>query len=239
MKFLRWLRSVFQPKPTPAQRPSPKPDYCGIDQNCDTGDRTAPVDEGWTPEGLRVEYDYLWKTQRINLIGRQAISTVSWTTNTLQKNKARYKKASDLIEQRLGNRVPWQLIAALHMRESSGDFKKNLMNGQPLGMVTTWVPRGYGPWDSWEESAVDAFRIKSMPKTWTIANTLYFTERYNGMGYRTSSRAAIVGYSPYLWAYTQHYKGGYFVSDGKFSSSAVAMGVGVVVILKELGFMEG
>jgi lysozyme family protein len=190
----------------------------------------------WTPLAYRQEYIDLWLTMRQNLIGKQVAGTITWTVNYIKAHQARYEKASDLCFEKLGKRIPWQLIGALHMRESSGNFKKQIMNGQPYTQKTTWVPKGYGPWNSWEDACVDAFKIKALPDKWTIANTLYFSERFNGMGYRNNSRAKIVGYSPYIWAYTQHYKGGYYVSDGKFSASATAMGVGVAMILKQLGF---
>jgi lysozyme family protein len=160
----------------------------------------------------------------------QERSALTWTINYILKHKQTYIEASE------ETKVPWQVIGAIHMREASGDFSKQILNGQPWNRKTTWVPKGYGPWSSWIESTKTAFEIKDLPSKWTIDNTLYFAERFNGMGYRLASRERVVGFSPYVWAFTQHYKGGYYVSDGKFSASAVAKGVGFAVILKELGF---
>jgi lysozyme family protein len=168
--------------------------------------------------------------------GKQQASTITWTINRIRANEDRYKKCSEYVFQKSGRRYPWELIAALHMREAGGDFKKNFLNGQPLNMRTTWVPKGRGPFATWEDSVVDGFGLKRFPDKWDIANTLHYGHVWNGLGYMTETRRKIAGHSPYLFAFTQHYKQGYFVSDGKFSSSAIALGVGVVVILKELGF---
>jgi lysozyme family protein len=252
MRLFRWLKSLFTPKPTPTPpvvQPSPKPESCLADQLCDDHDRdfkdpTKPEVSVWTPEAYRHEYIENWLTMEYPVFlsqahtngRRQNQGTVDWTMRYIETHKARYQKASGLVKEKLGYSFPWELIAALHIREAGGDFKKNMMNGQPLNMRTTWVPKGYGPWSNWEDSVVDAFKIKQAPDRWTIANTLYYAERFNGLGYRTESRRRIVGFSPYIWAYSDKYKGGYFVSDGKFDSRGVALGVGVAVILKLLNF---
>jgi len=246
MKFWKWLKNLFASKPTPTPQPSPKPPVCTVDLICDDHDRDfqdpkKPEVSTWTPTIYRKEFEDLWDSMiipalRMGSNGKQSSGTITWTVTQIRKNEARYRKCSEFVFQKLGRRYPWELIGALHMREAGGNFSKNMMNGQALNKVTTWVPKGYGPWSSWEESVVDAFKIKSIPDVWSISNTLYFAEKYNGMGYRTETRRKIVGYSPYIWAFSSHYKGGYFVSDGKFSSSAVALGVGVAVILKELGY---
>ena len=251
MKLFRWLRSLFAPKPQPKPpvQNSPKPEPCLADQLCDDHDRdfkdpAKPEVSVWTPEIYRHEYVENWLTMEYPVFlkqahtngRRQSQGTLDWTMKYIDTHKQRYINASKLVEQKLGYSFPWQLIAALHMREAGGDFKKNMMNGQPLHMRTTWVPRGKGPWATWEDSVVDAFKIKQSPDRWTIANTLYYAERFNGLGYRTESRRRIVGFSPYIWAYSDKYKGGYFVSDGKFDARGVALGVGVAVMLKLLNY---
>jgi len=241
MRFIRWVKSLFAPKPIPVPQPSPKPEPCLADQLCDDHERDVkdpakPDVSEWTPAIYRQEYLDNWNSMTVNLIGKQSKGTIDWTVSYILRHKERYVKASELIMERLNKFVPWQLIGVLHMREASGNFTKQIMNGQPFTQRTTWVPKGYGPWRNWEESCVDAFRIKQMPPSWNIVDTLYFAERFNGMGYRTETRRRIVGFSPYIWAYTNHYKGGYFVSDGKFSATAIAMGVGVALLLRELKF---
>lgn len=252
MKFIlriyRWFKAAPVPPAPPIQH-SPKPEPCLADQLCDGYERDfndpkKPEVSVWTPEAYRQEYVDNWLTMEYPVFlaqahtngRRQSQGTLDWTMRYIRTHQARYMEAAALVGVKLGYWFPWELIAALHIREAGGDFKKNMMNGQPLGMVTTWVPRGYGPWKNWEDSVVDAFKIKKAPDKWTIANTLYYAERFNGMGYRTESRRKIVDFSPYIYAYSDKYKGGYFVSDGKFSAKGVALGVGVAVILKELNY---
>ena len=64
--------------------------------------------------------------------------------------KDRYLKAEKLTG------VPWYMIAALHWRESSGNFKTQLAQGDPLNRRSTHVPRDRGPFKTWEDGAYDA-----------------------------------------------------------------------------------
>lgn len=126
--------------------------------------------------------------------------------------------------------IDWRIIAAIHYRESNLNFSKNLHNGQPLNMVTTWVPKGRGPFSSWEESAIDALGLKKnlgMPKK--VSEWLYFLECYNGLGYLRNYPNVN---SPYLWSGSDKYSQGKYVSDGKYSSSTVDIQLGCVIILK-------
>lgn len=246
-RFFNWIKRIFSSSSEPTVDPPAKPPRCDIDKECD--DNRPDSDNGkpstWVPEKYRTEYVELWETMKYPVLrsgsnGKQLASTLNWSVNFVNRGKSRYIAASNLILERLAKYVPWQVIGCLHLREAGGyvgnPFNRNLMNGQPLNMETTIVPRGYGPWNSFEESAVDALRIKDVPDVWTIANTLYFCERYNGMGYRMNDRENVVGYSPYLWSMTNHYIIGYFVADHTFSRTAVAKGAGLAPILRELGY---
>jgi lysozyme family protein len=126
--------------------------------------------------------------------------------------------------------IDWRVIAAIHYRESNLNFSKNLHNGQPLNMVTTWVPKGRGPFHSWEESAIDALGLKKnlgMPKK--VSEWLYFLECYNGLGYLRNYPDVN---SPYLWSGSDKYVKGKYVSDGKYSANTVDIQLGCVIILK-------
>src|SRR5690606_20700685 len=102
------------------------------------------------------------------------------------KHKERYVKVS----KRIGGNIPWELIAALHWRESGGSFKRHLHNGDPLTARTRRIPRGRPPHGSppfaWEESAIDALQMKGLHNivNWTNERICYEAERYNGWGYR-------------------------------------------------------
>lgn len=97
--------------------------------------------------------------------------------------RARYKA----VEARTG--VPWFIVAVIHHRESSGSFAGVLHNGEKIigtGKVTKLVPKGRGPFPSWEEAAVDAL-INCHPyaarnKDWSVGGALALLEQYNGLG---------------------------------------------------------
>jgi len=127
--------------------------------------------------------------------------------------------------------IPADVIAAIHYREASLNFKTCLHNGDPLPGPTTHVPKGRGPFSSWEEAAIDSFKIErhNVPAVWDTAGKLDYCERYNGLGYR---RKGIP--SPYVYAGTDKYISGMYVADGKFSASKVDRRLGCAIIIKAL-----
>lgn len=142
-----------------------------------------------------------------------------------------HKKQYVEVENQTG--VPWQWIAAVHMRESNADFRGVLHNGQKIigkGRKTTIVPKGRGPFSSWSEAAIDAIKLKKLHliKSWTPERMLYELERFNGWGYRYKGRS---GRSPYLWGATNHQLKGKFVSDGKYSSRTLDKQLGAVPVM--------
>lgn len=216
-RIRRWFRNLFRPKPTPAPRVKPQPSGRQWERNVPRQERLIR----------------LFNTMEREYIGPQIAGHITWYLDKCLEGKESYLKAQELTG------VPWEVVACTHGLEASFNFEKNLMNGQPLGQVTTWVPRGYGPWDTWEESAVDAFKLKDeegkLPKEWDLGNTLDFLLRYNGTGYEKYHNLN----SPYLWSYTNHYAnqgGGKYVSDGKFDRNAISLQVGAALMLKELNY---
>jgi lysozyme family protein len=145
-------------------------------------------------------------------------------------NRARY----ELVAKATG--VPWDVIGVIHYRESSNDFRGVLHNGQKIigtGKKTTLVPKGRGPFSTWEEAAIDAL-VNCHPhlarnKDWSIGVTLDKLEAYNGLGYRNKGLA-----SPYLWAGTDQYVKGKYVADGEFDPDHVDQQLGVASILMKL-----
>lgn len=130
--------------------------------------------------------------------------------------------------------VPWYFIAVTHMRESSNNFAGVLHNGEQIigaGRKTRLVPRNRGPFSTWEEAAIDALRLKGLHKIrdWSLERLLYECERFNGWGYHNKGRV-----SPYVWAGTQHYVSGKYVSDGVYDSGHVDTQLGVAIVLKKL-----
>jgi lysozyme family protein len=142
---------------------------------------------------------------------------------------------------------PWYFVGCLHNMEASTDFTGVLHNGEEIigkkdqngfGIKTRLVPIGRGPFDTWEQSAIDALELKGYQhvRDWSLPNILFLAERYNGTGYLKHHPTEN---SPYIWACTNiNDDNGKYVRDGQWSSTAPTNGqVGVAAILKELQAM--
>ena len=142
------------------------------------------------------------------------------------ENKEKYKE----VERATG--VPAELIAAIHWRESNGDFTTYLHNGEQLGTTTVTVPEGiFFDEGEWVAAAIDAIS-SSHPETIDKNNieTFYqFAEEYNGLGYKMNGMA-----SPYVWSGTTEYQGGKYVADGHLDREYYDKQLGVAVMLKSL-----
>src|SRR5258708_10234368 len=91
--------------------------------------------------------------QKWDEMQRTRIADEKSTAQKIMAHKARYQT----VEAKTG--VPWYVIACIHMRESDLDFKTQLGQGDPLGHVSTHVPKGMGPYfgaDAWERAAIEA-----------------------------------------------------------------------------------
>jgi lysozyme family protein len=217
-RLVRWIKRICR-KPSPVVTPPPIPSDIVT---------PVPVSNSTRQDRLLRLYD----TMEVKLLGKQFATHIDWYLNEIRNKKGFY----EIVGKHAA--VPWEVVGAIHGLEASFDMNKNLMNGQPWTQRTTWVPRGHGPWSSWQEAAVAAFELKKregkLPTDWTLGNTLEFLLKFNGLGYEYRDLV-----SPYLWAYTNHYAnqgGSKFVSDGKFSRSAVSLQVGAALMLKELGY---
>lgn len=145
-------------------------------------------------------------------------------------NKNRYI----VLEGRTG--VPWYLIGLLHLREADLNFNTQLAQGDPLSRRSTHVPRGRGPFRTWEEGGYDALVVlKGWDKVqdWRLEKVLYYAELYNGWGYFNHGVP-----SAYLWAGSSVYRGGKYVADGVWSSTARDSQPGVAAVLKVLMEMD-
>ena len=142
--------------------------------------------------------------------------------------------------------VPWKLVGIIHQLEADGWWSKHLHNGDPLSSKTKQVPRGRpkappinGKAYTWLESAIDAVRYDGLDKIpWTaykegskewISIALDAMERYNGLGYRSKGKP-----SPYLWSGSTAYIKGKYISDNKYSPTAVSQQTGAALVLRSL-----
>ncbi|MGP1677468.1 MAG: hypothetical protein ACTS6J_09960 [Burkholderiales bacterium] len=177
---------------------------------------------------LRAEYQELFDTCQIRA---QRSNEVEQLCDSLVGNKDRYKAVAESFA------MPWHVVAVIHNMESSQNFKKHLHNGDPLTARTRNVPAGRPksgePPFSWETSAADSLGMKKFEDwtDWTIPGTLYRIEAYNGWGYRLYHPEIK---SPYLWAGSNHYSAGKYVSDGTWSSTATSAQCGAAVLMRRL-----
>lgn len=116
--------------------------------------------------------------------------------------------------------IPWPFIAVTHQRESSQNWNRSLAQGDPWNQVSTHVPKGRGPFKSWEDAAYDALvncgPYAARNKDWSIGGLLTLLEQYNGLGYVNRGLP-----SPYIWSGTDQYSRGKYVADGVFDANAV------------------
>lgn len=174
----------------------------------------------------RKGYANLFSTMIVNPDRRDDAGRI---VDRIAKNRSRY----EAVEAKTG--VPWYWVAIVHNLESGLDFACHLHNGDTLTARTRHVPAGrpvsgYPPF-TWEESAEDALRLKSLDKErdWSIPKMLWQFERYNGFGYEARGVN-----SPYVWSFSNHYRGGKYVSDGHFDASAISQQCGAAVLVRIL-----
>lgn len=203
--------------------------------NLNTREKTIP--EFFRPLGrvaaprfndLKAEYRRLFQScvptdSRKNL--------VAWHVGRLTKHKDRYEAVAN------ETRVPWYFIGIVHALEASFNFGGHLHNGDPLTAKTVNVPANRPePWlppSDWKSSAKDALQVEHFigHADWSLEMMLYRWEQFNGFGYR---RNGIKIATPYLWSFSNHYRSGKFVSDGRYNANAVSQQCGAAVILKAL-----
>lgn len=156
---------------------------------------------------LKAANEKRWKNAKV-------IKAFTGIAKALVASKARYQA----VEAKTG--VPWHVIAVIHERESSQNWSRSLAQGDPWNRVSVNVPRGRGPFNSWEEAAIDAL-VNCHPylarkKDWSLGATLVNLELYNGAGYASRGKP-----SPYLWAGTNQYSAGKYVADGVYDPNHV------------------
>jgi lysozyme family protein len=127
--------------------------------------------------------------------------------------------------------VPWAMIACLHRRESDADFTTYLGNGDPLNKKTRHVPKGRGPFASFEEGAADSLKLDGLTtvRDWRLEKVLYYCELFNGGGYASRGLP-----SPYVWGGTSVQRPGKYVADGQWNPSAWDGQPGVAPMLKTI-----
>ena len=177
---------------------------------------------------LAAEYQRLYKECEIRP-GR--FEDTDRVVTEILENQTRYESVADALQ------LPWYLVAAIHSMESGLDFSRHLHNGDPLRFRTIHIPTGRPkkgePPFSWEESAIDALKLRKLGrvKAWSLPRVLYELEGYNGWGYRLYHSHVL---TPYLWSGSNHYISGKYVADGRWSDTARSRQIGAALIIRRL-----
>lgn len=160
----------------------------------------------------------------------ELIPTLDTVAQRLVATQPRYQTVSDKTG------VPWDVIAVIHEREASQSWAANLAQGDPWNQVSVHVPRGRGPFSSWEDAAVDALTncgpYAARWKDWSTGGRLTLLEEYNGLGYAARGLP-----SPYVWASTDQYVRGKYIADGHFDPNAVDHQLGCAALLARMALM--
>jgi lysozyme family protein len=147
------------------------------------------------------------------------------------QNRARY----DDVSRRTN--MPPELIAALHWRESNGNFNTYMHQGDPLGRPAVNVPRNIPVFHRWEDSAVHALGMKQNHQqalgltrdNRDMASWASYSEIYNGLGYHNRGMP-----SPYVYSGTNRYDRGKYVRDGVFDPNTRDRQNGVMALVAGL-----
>lgn len=183
------------------------------------------------------KHTVLWNTLVINKQittpdGKVLISDVPFLVRRLVNKIVASRERYQAVSGHFKNPIRWYHVAIIHYLECSLDFTRYLGNGQALNRITTIVPKGRGPFRSFEIGAIDAIRLQGLDKEWdwSIGNTLYLLEGYNGYGYSKYHQIN----SPYLYSGSDHYQVGKYVRDGVYDPNAVSTQIGAALLLKTI-----
>lgn len=161
----------------------------------------------------------------------QWLGVLDSVAHRLVAAKSRYENV------RTESGVPWPVVAVIHQRESSQSWLGSLAQGDPWNAVSIHVPRGRGPFPSWEAAAEDALVVcpphAAHWHDWSIGGALTLLEQYNGLGYAAMGRP-----SPYVWSATDQYRSGKYTADGHYDPNAVDHQTGCAALLVRMTLLD-
>ena len=133
--------------------------------------------------------------------------------------------------------VPWFIVAVIHEREASQSWAANLAQGDPWDRVSIHVPRGQGPFASWEAAAMNALAhcppFAAHWADWSAGGALTLLEQYNGLGYAMRGVP-----SPYVWASTDQYRAGKYIADGHYDPHAIDHQLGCAALIARMALID-
>jgi lysozyme family protein len=167
----------------------------------------------------------------VSTTGKILLDNIPARINAITGRMLSNQKRYETVSHKFSNPIKWYHIAIIHQMEGEMNWGTYLGNGQSWKKKTTIVPKGRGPFQSWEQGAIDAITQFGLNKIqdWSIGATLETFERWNGWGYVTYHPDIN---SPYLWSGTNHYTKGKYVADGKYDAWVVSLQIGAAPLLK-------
>lgn len=169
--------------------------------------------------------DYI---QRLAAMKPTKLTAAKATAQRLLKSRDRFLA----LQSQCG--VPALWVMPVFDRENPS-FSAYLGNGDPLNEPTTHVPKGRGPFKSWEDGAADALKLDHVTlwNQWTWEGACWEWEKYNGFGPREHGRT-----SGYLWSGSDQYQGGKYIADGVWSRGTWDRQLGCIVVAKEIAALD-
>lgn len=181
----------------------------------------VPID----PEGYETAF---WSSE----LRPELVAEIDRSVDKIVENRSRLETVGRSVK------VPWYVIGALVMLETTGRFDSHLHNGDPLTGKTVRVPKGRPPiWpppagvDPWVYSAEDALGLANFTQLdeQRLGEVLFRLEQYNGLGMRARGLP-----SPYLWSGTTFYVRGKWIGDNILDVNAISHQIGAAAILRRM-----
>src|SRR5438132_11502659 len=94
---------------------------------------------------LKDEYAALWHSM---IVKPDKLAALDRIARKLIAGKPRYQSVAGKTG------VPWAAIALIHQMECGGDWTLNIAQGDPWNRRSVHVPKGRGPFASWEDAAI-------------------------------------------------------------------------------------
>lgn len=185
---------------------------------------------GRTPAALEAKHQQPANDARTRLSPTQQRDMTRFQQN-YQANRSRYEEVARRTN------MPPEMVAAIHWRESNGNFDTYLHQGDPLGRRAVNHPRNIPVFHNWEDGATHALHQKRATQealginrtTTDPARLAAYAETYNGLGYHGRGVP-----SPYVYAGTDQYQRGKFTSDGRYDARHVDQQLGIIPMLRAI-----
>jgi lysozyme family protein len=193
------------------------------------------------------------------VINPSAASTFNAEAKFAFANKVIYQRISDGTQ----SKVPWEMLACLHRRESDSNFATYLGNGQSLAMKTTEVPAEQGPFcaesvlatythlhwnnpflnpapyadmlDAFVKGGISAVAHEGWDdiSDWRVEKMLYYMLMFNGAGSEAWGHP-----SSYVWGLTNIQLPGKWIKDHVWSNTVTDPQPGCAPLLKTIASLD-